>query len=72
MTKEEFLSKLPGTIYHHGFQESHLTVVDDNPYRKSACYMNEERHKSGYRAANNWDSLCNEMTLFLTSEGHVK
>ena len=72
MTREEFISKLPATITHYGYGESHLIIVDDNPYRKTACYINEKKLKSGYRCSNTWDTLYKEMTLYLKGEGFIK
>ena len=72
MTKEEFLARLPATIFHPNFGECSLNIVDNIPYRKSACYMNQGQYKSGYSVANNWDNLHKEMTLYLVREGHVK
>ena len=72
MTKEDFLSNLPNTISHQRYGESNLIVVDDNPYRKTACYINEEELQIGYRCSNTWDNLHKEMILYLAGEGYIK
>jgi hypothetical protein len=71
MTKEDFLLKLPETIS-HGYGESTLIIVDDNPYRKTACYINEEKLQIGYRCSNTWDNLFKEMILYLKGEGYIR
>jgi hypothetical protein len=72
MTKDDFLSNLPETISHHGYGESNLIIVDDNPYRKTACYINEKKLQIGYRCSNTWANLYNEMILYLKGEGYIK
>jgi hypothetical protein len=43
--REEFKSKLPGTIQHCGYGESHLKIVEDYKFCKTACNYNKETSK---------------------------
>ena len=72
MTKEEFILKLPAIITHHSYGKSHLKLLENNKYRKTACYINYERYTSGFRQAVTWDDLFEELDTYLKEEGHIK
>ena len=72
MTKEEFISKLPASIQHYGYGQSHLKILNDNKFNKAACYCSQANYKAGYRISNTWEGLYKEMTTYLKKEKFIK
>ena len=69
MTRQEFISKVPGSIEHKLYGHGKLIILSDVDGIKGAWYRHENLVLTGKSFGQNWDDVYNKLSQYLKEEG---